>query len=80
MHTKLTLRVDSDLVRKAKAYGRRRGKSVSQMVADYFRLLEGQQDQGETEATPLVQSLRGVLRGAAVDETDYRDHLEDRFG
>jgi hypothetical protein len=80
MHTKLTLRVDSDLVQKAKAYGKRRGKSVSQMVADYFRLLEGQQDQSRTEATPLAQSLRGVLRGTAVDEADYRDHLEDRYG
>ena len=80
MHTKLTLRVDSDLVRKAKAYGKSRGKSVSQMVADYFRLLDGPREEGENAATPLAQSLRGVLRGAAVDEADYREQLADRNG
>ena len=79
MRTKLTLRLDSDLVRKAKTYGKSRGKSVSQIVADYFHLLERPPEEGETVATPLAQSLRGILRGTAVDEADYRDHLADRY-
>lgn len=77
MQTKLTLRLDAQLIERAKTYARHRGKSVSQMVADYFALL-GQEEQRETLA-PLTRSLRGALRGAAIDEDDYRQHLEEKY-
>jgi hypothetical protein len=78
VRTRLTLRLDADLVRRAKAYGKSRGKSVSQWVADDCRLLEEPMETVEAKATALTQSLRGVLRGTAVGEADYRDHLADR--
>jgi hypothetical protein len=40
MQTKLTLRLDDELVRKAKKFSKRAGKSVSKIVADYFDKLE----------------------------------------
>lgn len=75
MHTKLTLRLDAALIRRAKAYAKRTGKSVSAVVADYFAAL----DAGEGQAPvlgPKVQSLFGVVRERPVDETAYRRHLE----
>jgi hypothetical protein len=36
MNTKLTLRIDEATVRKAKMEAKRRGKSVSRMVADFI--------------------------------------------
>ncbi len=36
MQTKLTLRLDEALIQRAKAEARRTGKSVSQLVAEYF--------------------------------------------
>jgi hypothetical protein len=84
MQTKLTLRLDDEVIRHAKAYAKERGKSISQIVADYLRMLPATQA-GEPPAprlTPIVSSLRGVLRrpGAAeVDEGDYRRHLEDKY-
>lgn len=77
MHSKLTLRLDSQLIRRAKAYAKRSGKSVSLVVADYFAAL----DVGEGEAQklgPRVRSLLGVLRERPVDEADYRRHLEKK--
>ena len=38
MHTKLTLRIDEDLIKRAKTYSRQTGKSVSQLVADYLEM------------------------------------------
>lgn len=76
MQTKLTLRLDAQLIAQAKKYAQSRGKSVSQMVAEYFVLL------GQEETTkplpPVTRSLRGALRGADVDEGDYRRHLEEK--
>ena len=77
MQTKRTLRLDARLIERAKDHARRHRKSVSQMVADYFALL-GRQEEGESLA-PLTRSLRGALRGADVDEEEYRRHLEERY-
>lgn len=86
MQTKLTLRLDDEVIRSAKAYARARGKSISQIVADYLRMLPAAgSDEREQPAhlAPIVSSLRGVLRrpdaSVEVDESDYRRHLEDKY-
>lgn len=76
MYTKLTLRLDERLIRTAKSYAASTGKSLSQIVADYFDLLTRKTEEREVEATPLVRSLHGVLRGGPVDEEDYKRYLE----
>jgi len=43
MNTKLTLRMDEHLVRRAKAEASRRGKSVSQMVSEFVDSLRSLQ-------------------------------------
>lgn len=79
MQTKLTLRLDDALVRSAKAYARRSGKSVSSMVADFFVLLrESPEAEDEADLTPTVRSLLGALAGASVSEEDYQRHLEQK--
>lgn len=77
MRTKLTLRLEQELIERAKEIARRRGKSVSRMVADYFRTLESVETD-DRELAPLTRSLRGILREAHVDEEDYRRHLEEK--
>lgn len=78
MNTKLTLRLDQELVRRAKSLAKQRGKSVSQMVAEYFQLL-GRARVSDEDLNPTVQSLKGVLRGKGVEKRDYQKHLEDKF-
>jgi hypothetical protein len=79
MQTKLTLRLEDELIDQAKSYAARSGKSVSQVVADYFRLLPaGNGEVREPSTTPLTRSLRGVLRGVELDEEDYRRHLKEK--
>ena len=76
MQTKLTLRLDEELIERAKRYGKRNGRSVSQMVADYFALLE-EELEDEGAGTPLVGSLRGALKEVELDESDVqRERLE----
>jgi len=77
MQTKLTLRLDAQLIERAKNHAKNRGKSVSQMVADYFALL-GQEEQNET-LPPLTRSLYGALRGTDIDEEDYHRYLEEKY-
>jgi len=79
MQTKLTLRLDEKLIKRAKKYARQTGKSVSQMVADYFTLLGPGEMRDDLQYTHTVQSLKGVLRSGGVDEKDYRRHLEEKY-
>ena len=77
MQTKLTLRLEEQLIERAKAHAKKRGKSVSQMVADYFALLD-REDRPEI-LVPLTRSLHGALRSTAVDEDTYRERLEEKY-
>lgn len=79
MQTKLTLRLDRKLVRRAKAHAKRTERSVSQMVADYFALLEGERGASEPELTPRVKSLLGAFGKAKAGEEDYRRYLEEKY-
>lgn len=78
MNTKLTLRLDERLIRNVKRHAAKSGKSVSKLVADYFALIDTNEDASEIKITPRVRSLIGSLKGAAVTEEDYRRHLEDK--
>ena len=78
MNTKLTLRIDQQLIKAAKEYSARTGKSVSRIVADLFEILNSDKIQKENQSTPTVSSLRGVLKSANIDEADYKKYLEDK--
>lgn len=77
--TKLTLRLDAALIERAKTYGKERGKSLSQLVADYFAMME-KSDRSES-LPPLVASLKGAARGMDLDADveEYRGHLVDKY-
>jgi len=79
MQTKLTLRLEDKLIRRAKIYARRSGKSVSELVADLFSRLSAPDSAPQRELTPVVRRLAGSLAGSSVDKADYRKHLEDKY-
>lgn len=81
MQTKLTLRLEQRLIRRAKAYARRTGKSVSELVADFFGRLEAPAEEAAPPIvahSPMVQSLVGALAEARLDEADYRARLVEK--
>ena len=77
MQTKLTLRLDDGLIRRAKHAAGKRGKSVSRMVSEYFDSLEGRSLRA-SDYPPITSSLLGLLRGKSVSKEDYRRHLRDK--
>ena len=78
MQTKLTLRLDDSLIKKAKEYSQNRGKSLSQIVADHFGLLTSENESGYQATTPLTKSLRGILTQNPVEHDDYYRYLEEK--
>jgi len=78
MNTKLTLRMDEGIVRKAKMEAKRRGKSVSRMVAEFIESIGSRPDSGKV-VPPTTASLVGILKGREVSEDDYKVHLREKY-
>ena len=78
MQTKLTLRMDEELIHQAKRAADRRGKSVSQMVAEFFATL-GERPTRSGAYPPITTSLLGVMEGKTADERAYQRHLREKY-
>ena len=81
MDTKLTLRLDEEVIAKAKKLAKERGKSVSRMVADFITVLDTSEveNSGADELPPKTRALYGLLRDKQVDEEDYKTYLVDKY-
>lgn len=78
MKTKLTVRVDAQLVQSAKRYARRRGISLSRLIENYLNTLAFEQDEPLGQ-TPILQRLSGILPEDASIE-DQHKHWVEKYG
>ena len=78
MQTKLTLRLDDQLIEQAKVYAKPSGKSVSQLVAEYFSLLQTSSP-SKTALSPSVRTLKGALKQAGPQLEEYGEYLEEKY-
>lgn len=80
MQTKLTLRLEDDLIIKAKHISVKKGKSLSSLVSDYFAFLISKEEQNEGfQLTPKVKSLYGSLKDSDISEKDYKKYLDKKY-
>ena len=80
MQTKLTLRLEEGLIQRAKSLAKKRGKSVSRVVADYLTVLDiPLRRETMLRWSPLVRSLKGSLRRTRGGAQAYRRYLEDKY-
>lgn len=57
---------------------KRRGKSVSQMVAEFIESI-GLQQNPQKALPPTTASLVGILKGKEISEKDYKAHLREKY-
>ena len=48
-------------------------------LADYFSLIDAEEEITGTEISPRVRFLFGGFKGAITTEEDYRRHLEEEY-
>lgn len=81
MQSKLTLRLDENLIRAAKAYAQEANKSLSQIVADYFSILAAKSDGSELNRDslpPITRSLVGSVQIENVVDDDRYTYLMEK--
>ncbi|MCG8307335.1 MAG: DUF6364 family protein [Cytophagales bacterium] len=76
MTTKLTLTLDKKIIEQAKKYASERGRSLSDMVENYFKFLtEHKLDEKSENLSPRVEKLRGILK--VKPDFDYKKVLDE---
>ena len=69
MDTKLTIKLDNDVISRAKKYAQHRKTSLSKMIESYLDFVT-KPDSDDIEITPLVKSLSGVI--SLPENYDYK--------
>lgn len=73
MNTKLTLTIDQSLIEKAKQYAKGKGRSLSDIVENYLKVVVNEGDIKVIDSAPIISSLRGTFKAPAA--FDYRKEL-----
>ena len=82
METKLTLRLNDQIIEKAKIYARSHKISLSKMIESYLDSLTNQNEKEKNKLiTPFVESLSGVidLPSDFDNKKEYRDFLDKKY-
>lgn len=79
-NAKLTLKLDSDSISRAKIYSAENGISLSSMVERFFNGLTVS-GKNSFEYSPIVKELSGII--SLSDDYDYKadyiEHLESKY-
>ncbi len=76
MITKLTLTLEKETIEQAKKYAAENGKSLSEMVSNYFKYLtESRREETSEPFSPRIKKLKGILK--VNPDFNYKKILEE---
>lgn len=80
MDTKLTLKLDKEIINRAKDYAESKKISLSKLIESYLQLLTNESS-SKDKISPLVESLSGVIELPKKydDKDDYTDYLTEKY-
>lgn len=81
MDTKLTLKLDERVIRKAKKYADKRGRSLSKLVENFFSILAKKEFSEEAELSQSVTDLTGLisLKKDFDQKREYAGYLTRKY-
>jgi hypothetical protein len=77
MNTKLTLTIEQSIIEKAKKYASGKGRSLSDIIENYLKIITKEEQAKEVELTPIVKSLKGTFKEPR--NFDYKTELSKRL-
>ena len=74
MNTKLTLTIEQSLIEKAKRYAKGKGRSLSDIVENYLKVIISEENNTVIDSAPMTTSMKGAFK--APKDLDYKKELE----
>jgi len=77
MNTKLTLTIDESVIKQAKAYAEKQGRSLSAVVENYLKAVTKREEAKPTndELSPILRRLTGSVK--LPDDFDYKTAMSN---
>ena len=81
MDTKLTLKLEENVISRAKEYAKYHHQSLSKLVENFFQSLTGHSSSKEDRIPPTVKSLAGIIKDRKSKELkrDYAEYLIEKY-
>lgn len=82
MQVGLTLKIDKEVIGKAKKYASFQKTTLSRLVESYLKtLVDEDHTQSENEISPFVKSMQTGIKVPAdlVDKNEYVDYLTEKY-
>jgi len=81
MNTKLTLKLDHEIIEKAKHYASEKKISLSRIIENYLNSLTSDETKNDIQISPFVKSLSsGIKIPADYDyKKDRADYLDQKY-
>lgn len=73
MNTKLTLSIEEEVIRKAKAYAEHSGRSLSDLVQSYLERITSQHSEQATEVPAAFKDVYGSV--ALPENLDHKEAI-----
>jgi hypothetical protein len=80
MDTKLTLKLDKEIIHRAKDYAESKKISLSKLIESYLQMLTNESS-SKDKISPLVESLSGVIELPKKyhGKDDYANYLTEKY-
>ncbi|HEY1040143.1 MAG TPA: DUF6364 family protein [Bacteroidia bacterium] len=80
MDTKLTLKLDEDIIEKAKDYAKSKKTSLSVLIENYLQKITTEKKR-KKKITPLVKSLSSIIELPADSDPkkEYANYLTNKY-
>ena len=75
MNTKLTLTIEQEVIDKAKKFAKQKGRSLSDLVENYFKTITINEEPIENTKGSIASSLLGSVK--EPENFDYKEALEE---
>ncbi len=79
MDTKLTLKLDESIIKKAKQFAKENNISLSKLIEGYLKALTNNDSSKDIQISPLVESITGVIAEPDEERKNYNNYLNKKY-
>ena len=77
MDTKLTLNIEENVIKKAKKYAKKTGRSLSDIIENYLKIVTDKEENENITISPFVAKLKGSFK--APKDFDYKKIITEEL-
>ena len=81
MNVKLTLQLEKDIIEKAKHYAKKKNKSLSSLVQNYFNFISENKEIDKIQISQNIKDISGIIKlnNKLNIKDEYKKHILEKY-